>query len=135
MSWTAAQRSRASSRPALGSRSILRRNYGMIGPITCCCSPGTFSKKSSGSRRRTVRRAGSSSYRCHRCRLFEAGQEVKFVETGLAGAWLVEIEASLDERGLFARTYCEREFAEHGIHCRFVQCSTSYNRGKHTLRG
>lgn len=60
---------------------------------------------------------------------------MRFIETSLAGALLIDIEPALDERGLFARTYCEREFAAHGISCRFVQCNTSYNRRKHTLRG
>jgi dTDP-4-dehydrorhamnose 3,5-epimerase len=60
---------------------------------------------------------------------------VKFIETSLKGAFVVEIEPAIDERGLFARTYCKREFAAHGIECRFVQCSISYNRRKHTLRG
>ena len=36
---------------------------------------------------------------------------MRFVETGLAGAWLIEPEPIADARGLFARTFCEREFA------------------------
>jgi dTDP-4-dehydrorhamnose 3,5-epimerase len=60
---------------------------------------------------------------------------MRFVDTGLTGAFVVEVEPSADERGLFARTYCELEFAAHGIDCRFVQCSTSYNRRRDTLRG
>lgn len=60
---------------------------------------------------------------------------MRFVETGLAGAWLIEPELAEDERGLFARTYCEREFAARGISTRFVQCSTSYNARAGTLRG
>lgn len=58
-----------------------------------------------------------------------------FVKTGLPGAFLIEIDPRSDERGLFARTYCEREFADHGITCRFVQLSTSYNERSNTLRG
>lgn len=58
-----------------------------------------------------------------------------FEETGLAGAWLIEPEPLEDARGMFARTYCEREFAAHGIVFRVVQCSTSYNARKGTLRG
>jgi len=60
---------------------------------------------------------------------------VRFSETGLAGAWLIEVEPAVDARGLFARTYCEREFAQHGIAFRVVQCNTSYNTVRHTLRG
>jgi dTDP-4-dehydrorhamnose 3,5-epimerase len=60
---------------------------------------------------------------------------VRFIETGLAGAWVVDIEPAADERGMFARTYCEREFAAHGIEFRIAQCNTSYNRSRDTLRG
>lgn len=60
---------------------------------------------------------------------------MKFTPTPLAGAFLIELEPIADARGAFARTYCEREFAEHGIAFRVVQCSTSVNRGRDTLRG
>jgi dTDP-4-dehydrorhamnose 3,5-epimerase len=60
---------------------------------------------------------------------------MRFVDTGLTGAFLVEVEPSTDERGLFARTYCAREFSARGIDYRFVQCSTSFNRRRDTLRG
>ena len=60
---------------------------------------------------------------------------MRFIETGLAGAWLIDLEPSIDSRGLFARTYCDREFAALGIEFRAVQCNTSYNARRHTLRG
>lgn len=60
---------------------------------------------------------------------------MRFTQTGLAGAWVIEPEPIADPRGMFARTYCEREFAEHGIAFRVVQCNTSYNERKGTLRG
>lgn len=41
----------------------------------------------------------------------------------------------MDQRGFFARTYCEREFESHGLKSRYVQCSVSFNRYKGTLRG
>lgn len=53
----------------------------------------------------------------------------------LAGAFILDIEAREDPRGLFARTFCEREFAEHGLIDRFVQCNTSFNTRRGTLRG
>lgn len=58
-----------------------------------------------------------------------------FRETGLAGAWIVEIERFEDERGFFARTWCERELSERGLESRLAQCSISWNRHRHTLRG
>ena len=60
---------------------------------------------------------------------------MKFTETELPGAWFVDVEPHSDERGFFARTWCRREFEEHGIDSDFVQASVSYNRVAGTLRG
>lgn len=58
-----------------------------------------------------------------------------FKETVLAGAYVVELEERRDERGSFARTFCEREFAAHGLPTRFPQSNLSRNRLAGTLRG
>jgi len=58
-----------------------------------------------------------------------------FVATKLAGAYIVEPQLHEDSRGLFARTYCAREFREQGLADAFVQCNTSWNARKGTLRG
>ncbi len=60
---------------------------------------------------------------------------MKFASLPIAGAFLVEIEPATDERGTFARTYCEREFAAHGIAVRFVQCNVSVTNRRGMLRG
>ena len=60
---------------------------------------------------------------------------MKFEETSLPGAWLISLEPIGDSRGFFSRTFCEREFAEHGLETRFVQHSASLSREKGTLRG
>jgi len=60
---------------------------------------------------------------------------MRFVGTPLAGAYLIEPEPMSDARGFFARSYCEREFASHGIRGRPVQCNISYNIKRSTLRG
>ena len=60
---------------------------------------------------------------------------MRFVETPLPGAFVIEAEPRHDERGLFARTFCGREFKERGLRDAFVQCSTSYNRREGTIRG
>lgn len=60
---------------------------------------------------------------------------MKFLETPLAGAYVVEVERREDERGFFGRTFCEREFAAHGLVSRFPQCNVSYNRRRGTVRG
>ena len=55
--------------------------------------------------------------------------------TKISGVFLVVPEAHHDERGFFARTWCEREFAAGGLNPRLVQCSISVNEKKGTLRG
>ncbi|MFZ0519765.1 MAG: dTDP-4-dehydrorhamnose 3,5-epimerase [Candidatus Acidiferrales bacterium] len=58
-----------------------------------------------------------------------------FQETKISGVFEVHPERKPDERGFFARTWCQNEFAEHGLDSRLVQCSLSYNTHKGTLRG
>ena len=58
-----------------------------------------------------------------------------FSETRLPGAFTIDPERREDDRGFFARVYCEREFREHGLNPRLVQCSVSFNRRRGTLRG
>jgi dTDP-4-dehydrorhamnose 3,5-epimerase len=58
-----------------------------------------------------------------------------FAETRLKGSFLIDIQRNEDDRGFFARSYCFREFEEHGLNPRVVQCNISYNAKKGTLRG
>ncbi|MBD3291232.1 dTDP-4-dehydrorhamnose 3,5-epimerase [candidate division KSB1 bacterium] len=58
-----------------------------------------------------------------------------FRETELPGAFIIKPELMEDERGFFARTWCQREFREHGLNPNLAQCNISYNRKKGTLRG
>lgn len=58
-----------------------------------------------------------------------------FRETKLAGVFEISIEEHHDERGFFARTWCQREFEERGLDRRLVQCSVSVNARRGTLRG
>ena len=58
-----------------------------------------------------------------------------FTETRLKGAYIIEPERLEDERGFFARTFCQKEFEANGLNPRLVQCSLSFNRRKGTLRG
>ena len=60
---------------------------------------------------------------------------MKFRETPLAGAMVVELDRIEDERGFFARSFCEKEFAAKGLASRFVQCNVSFNKKAGTLRG
>lgn len=58
-----------------------------------------------------------------------------FAQTRLEGAYIIELERRTDERGFFARTWCQREFAATGLEQRFVQANLSYSRRRGTLRG
>jgi dTDP-4-dehydrorhamnose 3,5-epimerase len=58
-----------------------------------------------------------------------------FEETPLSGAYVVDLELVRDERGFFARAWCQREFAERGLSVQFVQTNVAYSRKKGTLRG
>jgi dTDP-4-dehydrorhamnose 3,5-epimerase len=60
---------------------------------------------------------------------------MRFHETPLAGAYVLEPEPREDERGLFARIYDRDEFAARGLDPAIAQCSVSWNRRKGTLRG
>ena len=63
------------------------------------------------------------------------GAFVIFSETALAGAFIIELDRRVDERGFFARTYCQREFATHGLVQTNAQCNIAYNERVGTLRG
>lgn len=58
-----------------------------------------------------------------------------FRETSLPGVFVVDVEPSVDERGSFARTWCLREFEEHGLRVQWVQSNISRNHHRGTLRG
>jgi dTDP-4-dehydrorhamnose 3,5-epimerase len=60
---------------------------------------------------------------------------VKFTETPVPGAWLVELEPIEDDRGWFARMFCTEEFSARGLDATVAQCNASFNRRSGTLRG
>ena len=60
---------------------------------------------------------------------------MKFIPTPLKGACIIELEKRGDDRGWFARSFCEREFQQQGLNCTIVQANTSFSRFKGTLRG
>lgn len=60
---------------------------------------------------------------------------MRFTETELAGAWVVEPEPLADARGFFARTFDAAAFADRGLRSAFPQCSVSFNARAGTLRG
>lgn len=58
-----------------------------------------------------------------------------FTETGVAGAYLIDIERHEDKRGFFARCWCRHEFEAHGLNPGLAQCNVSFNAARGTLRG
>lgn len=60
---------------------------------------------------------------------------VRFIELPLNGAYEIETVPVEDSRGFFVRTFCRQEFSARGLNPVVVQCSTSFNRAKGTLRG
>jgi dTDP-4-dehydrorhamnose 3,5-epimerase len=56
-------------------------------------------------------------------------------EAAVAGAYVVELEPSEDERGFFARTFSAAEFADRGLTTAVAECSISFNHARFTLRG
>lgn len=61
--------------------------------------------------------------------------DMTFQETKLAGVFEIHLEPKADERGFFARSWCQQEFEQQGLKPNLVQCSISFNRTKGTLRG
>jgi dTDP-4-dehydrorhamnose 3,5-epimerase len=60
---------------------------------------------------------------------------VIFHETGLAGAYVIELERFADDRGFFGRSYADDEFGAHGLPTHWPQSNLSHNNRRHTLRG
>lgn len=58
-----------------------------------------------------------------------------FQKIPMKGAFIIEMKPMRDERGFFARSFCQKEFEEQGINPRLVQANVSYNNNKGTLRG
>jgi len=65
----------------------------------------------------------------------EGVEEVKFTPAGIEGAFEIDLEKRADERGFFARAWCEREFAQHGLSTRIAQVNVGVSTSAGTLRG
>jgi dTDP-4-dehydrorhamnose 3,5-epimerase len=58
-----------------------------------------------------------------------------FTETKLKGAHIIDIERREDNRGFFARGFCQKEFADHGLKPIIAQANIAFNVSRGTLRG
>jgi dTDP-4-dehydrorhamnose 3,5-epimerase len=63
------------------------------------------------------------------------GRQLIFSETKLGGSFVIELERREDDRGFFARAFCQREFAELGLENEIAQANVAFNRQRGTLRG
>jgi dTDP-4-dehydrorhamnose 3,5-epimerase len=60
---------------------------------------------------------------------------MKFTETKLTGAFIIDLEPRSDDRGFFSRSFCQKEFAAHGLKTTIAQANISFNYRKGTVRG
>jgi dTDP-4-dehydrorhamnose 3,5-epimerase len=60
---------------------------------------------------------------------------MRFMETDLIGAWVIDPDSHEDNRGRFMRAWCSREFAEHGLDFKPVQANMGFSIRKGTVRG
>jgi dTDP-4-dehydrorhamnose 3,5-epimerase len=60
---------------------------------------------------------------------------MKFTETKLKGAFIIDIEPREDSRGFFARVFCQHELADHGLKPIIAQANIAFNKSRGTLRG
>ena len=58
-----------------------------------------------------------------------------FSETQLQGAFVIDLDRREDNRGFFARAFCQHEFAEHGLNPVIAQANIAFNQRQGTLRG
>jgi dTDP-4-dehydrorhamnose 3,5-epimerase len=67
--------------------------------------------------------------------MFAPGGSVIFTETELRGAFIIDLERREDDRGFFARAFCQNEFSDHGLKPLIAQANIAFNKRKGTLRG
>lgn len=60
---------------------------------------------------------------------------MKFTETSLKGAYIIEVDKLNDDRGFFGRLWCEKEMKEFDLNTNIVQSNVSLSRKKGTIRG
>lgn len=58
-----------------------------------------------------------------------------FAETELKGAYIINLERREDHRGFFARSWCQKEFRDHGLNSALVQLNIGFSKKKGTVRG
>ena len=62
-------------------------------------------------------------------------RDVIYTETKLKGSYLIDLERAEDQRGFFARSWCRKEFEEHGLNPNMHQMNIGFSIRSGTLRG
>jgi len=60
---------------------------------------------------------------------------VRFCDTALEGVFEIRLQMKRDDRGFFARSWCQKEFESNNLNSKLVQCNVSFNAKRGTLRG
>jgi dTDP-4-dehydrorhamnose 3,5-epimerase len=60
---------------------------------------------------------------------------MQFTETKLKGAFIIELEPRTDDRGFFARAFCQKEFEALGLKSTIAQCNLAFTAKQGTIRG
>jgi dTDP-4-dehydrorhamnose 3,5-epimerase len=60
---------------------------------------------------------------------------MRFMETDIVGAMVIDPSPHQDERGRFLRAWCVREFADHGLDFLPVQANFGFSKKRGTVRG
>jgi len=60
---------------------------------------------------------------------------MRFLETKFKGAYIIDLDRIEDERGFFARSFCQKEFVQNRLESNIAQCNISFNKRKGTIRG
>ena len=98
-------------------------------PGSCACGAWSATRRPPTPRRST---AAKPSWPDHHDR---SGERMIFTETKLKGAFIIDLERREDNRGFFARAFCQHEFEAHGLKPVIAQANIAFNKRKGTLRG
>ncbi len=60
---------------------------------------------------------------------------MQFTRTNIPDAYIISLDPQRDERGFFARAWCQRELEEHGLCADVVQCNIGFSEKAGTVRG
>jgi dTDP-4-dehydrorhamnose 3,5-epimerase len=60
---------------------------------------------------------------------------MKFIKTKIDGAYIIETNKVVDERGFFVNSWNKKEFRENNLDVNLTECNIAFNNKKGTIRG